>query len=200
MNTVFTTITNRYDDLKPPRVISEGWEYIAFMDEFVDVPPWQCIVTQKSNRELKILACEMFHNLTLYIDGSIEIRGDLNEFIKEVPHRYSVLRHPHRDSVKDEAKAVIKLKGISSEIVQKQLSQYKGFPDNMGLAACGVLLRDLSDPDVRRVNRIWWDGFVYQSGRDQLNFMQSCWLAGVEPYLFSSEVFNKYFKLHKHTK
>lgn len=200
MNTAYTVITGGYDELKPPKVISEDWEYVVFSDTFIDVPPWQCVITKNHNRFIKIKAEDLFRNITLYVDGSIEIIGDLNEFIKEVPNWYSAWKHPHRSSVKEEAKAVVSLKGCDPIEVNEMMARYKkeGFRDNMGLAACGVLLRDLSDKSVRRINSIWYNEWLGGPGRDQLSFMYSFWKAGYSPDLFSDDIFNKYFKWGAH--
>ena len=199
MNTCYTTITNGYDELKPcPE--AEGWEYIVFADRFLDVAPWRCIVTGKHNRDLKIKSHgEMHRNLTLYVDGSIEIIGDLNELIKEVSNRFAAWKHPHRDRLEEEARAVIKLKGCNPGLVWQQVEKYtkEGYKGDT-LAACGVLLRDLSDSVVRDVNNTWYNEWVGSCGRDQISFLYSCWKHGIEPDLFSNEVFNRYFRWGNH--
>ncbi len=199
MNTVYTVITGNYDQLKPPRVISQGWDYVVFSDKFLDVPPWNCTITEKHNREIKIKAEDLYKGLTLYVDGSIEIIGDLNQFCSEVPNWYTAWRHPHRTTVKQEAKAVIRLKGCDPIEVNEMMARYKrsGFKE-MGLAACGVLLRDLSNPMVRKINNIWYNEWLNGPGRDQLSFMYAFFKAGYQPDLFDNETFNKYFKWGKH--
>jgi len=194
MKTCFTVITGGYDELKPPRVISDGWEYVIFSDKFLDVSPWNCIVTDKHNQELKLMPnADLFNNITLYVDGSIEIIGDLNEFVKEVPHRYTTWKHPHRTTITQEAEAVIELKGCNRALVYKDVNRYINTGYNGPLIASGILLRDLNDPVVRRINKLWYNEWLNSCGRDQLSFGFSCWRHGLEPYLFDQDVFNKYF-------
>ena len=200
MNTCYTVITKGYDELKPcPE--SRGWEYIVFTDSFIDVHPWRCVITDKHNRELKLRPQgELFNNLTLYVDGSIQITGDLNQFCSEVPQFYTAWKHPHRDTVRQEASAVVRLKGCDKTQVKEQIDRYRdaGWRDNMGLAACGVLLRDLSDKSVRDINHTWYREWKNSCGRDQLSFMYSFWRSGYAPDLFGNDIFNKYFKWGKH--
>ncbi len=198
MNTCYTTITNNYDQLKPPRVISDRWEYLVYSDVFIDCPPWHCVVTDKHNRELKIKPnAELFQNLTLYVDGSIEIIGDLNQFCSEVPNWFTAWKHPHRNTVAEEVKAVVKLKGCDPEQVKAQMNRYKAMPDDY-LAACGVLLRDLSDPIVRKINSTWYEEWLNSCGRDQLSFPWAFFKHGLKPDLFDNNTFDKYFKWGRH--
>jgi len=200
MNTCYTVITGGYDTLKPPRIISEGWEYTVFSDKFIDVPPWGCIVTDKHNRELKIMPnAELFNNITLYVDGSIEIIGNLNKFVKEVPNRYASCKHPHRTNIMQEAEAVIRLKGCSRPLVMQQIDRYIDAGFDEPLAECCVLLRNLNDPVVRRINKLWHSEWLNSCGRDQLSFGYSCWKYGLKPYLFDQVVFKRYFKLYSHS-
>jgi len=199
MKTCFTVITNNYDELKPPRVVAHGWEYVCFSDKFLDVPPWNCIITTKPNREIKIKAEELFRNLALYVDGSIEIIGDLNEFIKEVPHKMTAWKHPHRKTVAEEAEAIIRIKGCDPVQVWSQFHRYNVYKDDM-LAACGVLLRSLNSRNIRMINSFWYNEYVNGVKRDQLSFIYSCKKHGVTPHLFDNTVFNKYFYWCKHIK
>lgn len=199
MNTCYTVITNNYDTLKKPYV-SPGWEYIVFSDHYISDPIWNCTVTSKHNRDVKIRAHNELHeNLTLYVDGSIEIIGDLNAFCSEVPNWFSMWKHPHRDSIFQEAEAVIRLKGMDRRSVYSQMKRYKkrGYND-IGLAACGVMLRDLSDSKVREICDDWYDEWLLSCGRDQLSLPYVFWKHGYEMDLFDNNVFNKYFRWLKH--
>lgn len=196
--TCYTVITNGYDNLTPPRVISDGWEYVVFSDRFIDVPPWQCVITDKHNRDIKIRGhLYLYFNLTLYVDASITIKGDLNKLI--VPDRYAAFIHPHRKSIEEEAEAVIRIKGCDHSVVWDQVSRYRksGYKADE-LAQCGVLLRDFSDPVVRRINNTWYDEWSNSCGRDQMSFLYSCWRNNHKPILLSRSIFNKFFILNNH--
>jgi hypothetical protein len=95
---------------------------------------------------------------------------------------------------------VVRLKGCNRNRVDRQLKRYKNhsLPGNWGLGANGVMLRDLSDPDVQRINEMWWREFQRGVKRDQLSLMYCFWRLGKYPHLFSNQVFNRYFKWGKH--
>ena len=122
MNVCYTVITNHYDTLKEPSVITPGWEYVLLTDHTVNSDVWDVRITTAHNRYLKINA--PFDGLTIYVDGSIEIIGDLNEFIAEVSQVFTIWRHPHRTCTFTEAEAVIKLKGMNPNEVYKQMQRY----------------------------------------------------------------------------
>ena len=196
----YTVITNNYDQLKDPKIVSDGWEYICLSDQPIESDVWQYRHLECHNREPKIMAHEYFDGLTLYIDGSISIHGDLNEFIAEVPGWFSIWQHPHRNCTYIEADAVIKLKGMDPVIVHSQMERYisEGFPCNFGLGACGIMLRDLSDEAVQTICDLWWSEWERGAKRDQLSLMYSFWKMGFKPDLFSKEIMRKYFKWGDH--
>lgn len=196
----FTSITNNYDTLKDP-YISDGWEYVVFSDRYIEHPIWKCVVTDKHNRDIKIRPhLELFHTLSLWVDGSIEIVGDLNEFVSEVPNIYTAWKHPHRNCLYEELNAVVKMKGINPEEAKRQGNDYEimGMPHDWGLAACGVLLRDLSSEWVRDMNEQWWSEYSKGIKRDQISYPFVFWKNGYQMDLFDNDIFNKYFKWGKH--
>ena len=204
MKVVFTVITNNYDTLKEP-VVSEGWQYVCFADRFMESDVWECIVTTREQRFIKIkyyreLLGRKRKGVSLYIDGSFEIIGDLNEFIKEAPTWFSMRKHPGRDCTFKEAKAVISLKGMSPVLVEQQMERYKDLPKNWGLAETGIMLRGLADRKVKSVCDLWWTEYKKGVPRDQLSVMIAFYRLGMRPYLIPNEVVCKYFKEHKHNK
>lgn len=178
---VYTVITNNYDTLREPEYITPGWDYVLFSDKYIESDVWECAVTDKPNREIKILGHrEMFRKPCLYVDGSIRIIGDLNEFTRSIPNWFTAWKHQHRDCVYEEGEAVVRLKRIDPDRVKLQLDRYRsnGFPEKWGLAACGVLFRDFSDPVVRGICNEWWNEFERGVPRDQLGLPYVMWRRG----------------------
>ena len=199
MPTVYTVITNHYDKLKEPTFVTPGWEYVCLTDDdTINSDVWTIKKTTAHNRYLKINA--LFDGLTLYVDGSIEITGDLNEFIAEVPRVFTIWRHPARTCTFTEAEAVIKLKGMNPNEVYKQMQRYAmdGFPRNYGLGQNAIMLRDLSDKRVRDICDVWWKEWEAGVKRDQLSLIYSFWKLGYYPDFIEQNVINKYFIWHNH--
>jgi hypothetical protein len=194
----YTTITGGYDYLKPP-FVSKGWRYIVFSDRYIESDVWECYVTDKYDREIKILGHEeLFHTPCLYVDGSISIKGDLNEFMGQINGWFDIWKHPHRDCIFDEAEAVIRLKGMNRGKVERQMKRYKEVPKNWGLGANGCMFRDFSDPVVRNICQLWWNEFCRGVPRDQLSLMPTFYSMGYMPDFFNNDIFNKYFIWEKH--
>jgi hypothetical protein len=192
---------NNYDELKDPLIVSEGWQYVVFSDTHLYSDVWECVIVKESNRFMKIKGfVEMFQTLTLYVDGSIHIKGDLNQFITEVPNWFTLWQHPHRKTVKQEVEAIIKMKGISPLRARDQLKKYvnRGFKDDMGLYQCGVMVRDFSDKTVREICSDWYYEFESGVKRDQISIPYVFWKHGYKPDTFDDSIFNKYFIWGKH--
>ena len=51
----YTCITNKYDNLKDPRVVTPGWKYICYSDEQQKSDIWETVITKKPQGEIKIL-------------------------------------------------------------------------------------------------------------------------------------------------
>jgi len=201
MKVCYTTITNNYDILKDPEYITPNWQYVVFADRHYESDVWECVITDKPNREIKIKGhVDLFKSLTLYVDGSIQIKGDLNVFISKVPNWFTLWKHPFRHSVYQEGQEVAKLKGIPKGRVKQQMNKYKkeGFPYHFGLYACGVMLRDFNDSEVRRLCDEWWEEFEKWVPRDQLSLPYVLWKNGYKADIFDQSVFDKYFHWGKH--
>ena len=196
MNTCYTIITNNYDSLKEPTVVSKGWEYVCLSDRMRTSETWKVHLIEGDNRDYKIRPYNvLFEGITLYVDGSMQIIGDLNELIEEVPTWFSIWKHPHRNCTYKEAKAVVSLKNQNKGLVDQQMQRYKdeGFPGNWGLGANGIMIRDTSDRGVRRICEEWWIEYGKGASRDQLSLMYCFWKRAVKPHLFRDFIMQKYF-------
>ena len=196
----YTCITNGYDDLRDP-VVSDGWDYICYSDTQQHSDVWDCRITSKPQRELKITAHKELGNVpTLYVDGNIQIIDDLNKLLWAIQPVFSVWRHPTRDCIFDEAEAVIKIKGLDEEVVHKQMERYKDMPHHWGLGQTNVLFRDFSRAWVRDLSDQWWAEVSSGLDRDQLSFTYVCWKMGYRPHFIPNKIIDRYFRLHLHNK
>src|SRR5262249_43218615 len=82
--------------------------------------------------------------------------------IASIPHRV-------RDCVSEELAEVLRL-GIEDDICASRLMKEMsdaGFNDDCSLSATMLLVRDLGDHRVRRLDRFWWDALRSGARRDQ---------------------------------
>ena len=195
----YTCIVADYDDLKDP-VPAEGWEYICYTDDpELKSNVWDVQLIDKPQRYVKIKGYEYVgHDPALYIDGSIEIVGDLNRFMMAIRKEWSLWKHPARDCIFDEAQAVVDLKGLDKDEVMRQMERYEAIPRHWGLGQTGVLFRDFSLEWVRKLSRLWYHEVANGFNRDQLSLSYCAWAMGKRPHLVPNSIITKYFKLHFH--
>lgn len=119
------------------------------------------------------------YDYTIYIDGSIKIIGDINQYINRYSKGASMIGFPHyeRDCIYEEAEICKKYKLDKPEIIDEQMSFYKskGFPEHYGLNACGIMVRSNRDQTLNKVMDDWWYEVNTHSKRDQLSFNYVCW-------------------------
>ena len=194
---IYTCITGGYEQLREPSFVNDDFDYICFADnESIKSDVWQIkeipsefneYSNVKKQRLVKILAHKMLpeYDLSIYVDGAILVKGDMNEFIKEVvddEHSVFIPQHPDRKCLYDEANAVMRLKKDTSDKPKKQMKFYKeeGFPPKRGLTQNNIMLRKHMDADCIRLMELWAEQIKEYSHRDQLSLMYCEWKTGVE--------------------
>lgn len=180
---IYTVLLGDKDDLREPRVITPGWDYICFTDQNISSANWTIVKwndgglgQKKESRRAKILSHEYFPNATttIYIDASYTVRGNLDEFVEGKTMEVYMTRHPQRDCVYKEAQT-IREKGLDDpSLVLEQVGNYRdlGYPDRRGLYRCGVIVRN---EHAAEFNEQWWDEIRTGSYRDQISAPVAAW-------------------------
>lgn len=184
MSVCYTAIFGPYDDLKKPRVITPGWRYIAFTDQDLHSDVWEVkkIVqlpggAQRMARFVKILAYQEFEEpVSIWVDGTFIINCNLDKWIRRMNGPLTVVRHPVRDCVYEEAKECIEQQRGNFEEIARQVVKYKDekMPAHNGLISTGVMMRN-NVPSVATFCDAWWAELSAQSARDQLSFAHTAW-------------------------
>lgn len=201
---IYTVITNKYDILLEPWTVTPGWRYVCFSDTPIKSDVWEFVKIENTpgiDRRIKIRAHDYFPGeKTIYVDGFYKIRGDLNAFLDSIPTTFSIPGHRQRNCVYQEAAVLRKRRQVNVVTLDKQINSYRkaGFPENWGLGANGILIRDLSDPKVIAINEHWWKEWKRGAKRDQLSLMYCFWKAGWSPDLLSPVLCASYFKSQTH--
>jgi hypothetical protein len=218
---VYTCVTGGYDRVPVPRHIDPSLDYYCYTDGTVSVPnPWQASAidagllggAKDKNRFVKLhphrLAELAPYDATLYVDGSVEIVGDVKTFVTEqleAPFDLFMFEHPFRDSTFAEGVAVVEFGHEWVWSVAAQLREYyrAGFPDNAGLQAGGVILRRNTSSWHGLMNS-WWREYQRGTGRDQLSLGYASWQTrtsvhslGVADPFFEQRVFR--LRPHRHS-
>ena len=216
---VYTCITGDYDTVINPKYITEGFDYICFTDnEELTSSVWDIrplpsetegLSQIKKQRYVKTNPHKLLHDydLSIWVDGNVEIKSNLNEFIDEYINddcSIYVPQHPNRDCIYDEAVAVIGLKKDTEENVNPQIERYEneGFPRNYGLLQSNILLRKHNSEDCIKLMEEWFNEIKNGSHRDQLSFNYVLWkndeinVVYMDKQICQSEWFN-WLKYHK---
>lgn len=203
---IYTAITSGYDKLKEPLIITPGWDYICYTNnKDLKSKVWKIILVNlnciKDVRKIKIIQ-PFESDISLWIDGSIDINCNLNEFIKN-NHKssFSVMKHPDRNCVYEEAKACIRLKKDNEDIINNQVSTYKeeGYPHNNGMVATGLIIRSNNEV-VKEFCKCWWSEVEKYSRRDQLSFNYILNKFKIPINLLNFSILKREFQLTRHNK
>ena len=189
---VYTCISGNYDTLKDPKYYSDGFDYICFTDnkdfksEIWDIKPLPKETDElpqvKKQRYVKINPHLLLkeYDLSIWVDGNVTLRGDLNEFVKESLKKdcsVYVPKHPQRNCIYAETAVVLKMKKDKSDVTKPQMDRYKkeGFPQKYGLLQSNILLRKHNDKGCIKLMECWFNELKNGSHRDQLSFNYASW-------------------------
>ena len=198
IKTIYSVITNDYDILHPQKV-TEGWNYLLFTDKPQRHDPWtvkqvKCINPVLMSREVKILYNKYIEaDISIYIDGNLEIIGDLNEFLKEVKYTSGIMActHPYRNSIREELNEIIR-RGLASVKSVNDIRLKMDHIGKTGLSRGHIIIRDKSIPYY--YFQKWFDMFKI-CRRDQASLD---WVFKDKIKRFPNEIRIKYFKGHDH--
>ncbi len=211
---VYTVVTGDYDHLDKPLVKDSEWDYIVFTDNAsLAADGWEVRQiddvdgrgTARLSRRPKILCHEYLkeYDYSIYLDGNLQITGDLREYIRKYSTGESMLciNHYNNKDAYEEA-GLCKENGRDREdLIDAQMARYRaeGFPEDYGLTSNNFLIRDHRDEKLRKVMNDWWKELCDGSMRDQLSFTYCCWK---NDFIYDSVPLfvgdNKYVLLKKH--
>lgn len=186
----YTCITNDYDSILEPAVASPNIDFICFSDTKIQSKCWtyrpipielKNLDPIRQQRMLKICPHRFLkeYDISIWVDGNIQIKDDLNKFLKIYKTTYCTLwvrKHPKRDCIYAEAKECIAQKKAPAEIIEKQMAKYRatGYPEHNGLVETGIILRKHTDFMCQKVCDVWAAEILTESYRDQLSFNYAC--------------------------
>ena len=189
---VYTAIVGNYDE--PPRIrqAPSDVEFVLVSDQPQQQDPWQVVPIDRYWSDDKLTAGfvkthpEFFippDATAVWIDANLdEIQIDPDRVHRSVSEAsVATLSHLLRSSVREEAAAVVHSHLDTNVRVRAHVDRLGalGFPDDLGLSATMLVIRDLRDPRVRLFNHWWWDFILSGSRRDQLGFDAASWVTGV---------------------
>lgn len=196
---VYTCIIGKYDRVYEPVFHPDNCDYYIVTD--CDIPvdsKWVKIDIQsyhdllnglsnaEKNRYFKMHPNVLFpqYNYSVYVDGNIEIVGDMTEFINKIGEKgVGIFLHPYSHCIYREGIACICNGRATEQTVKQQLSRLKslGMPENYGMLECCVIARKHHDDLCKKLMDGWWHDFLMNpSRRDQLSLTYILYKNGVK--------------------
>lgn len=178
---IYTAIFGSYDSLKEPSIVTPGWRYVCYTNlnfksnvwEIVKIPLPRDIDPRLLARYYKIFFYkEINFKYSIWIDGSFTINCDLNEWWNEkFKEKITVIKHPHRDCIYDEAKVCIAQSRGDKQQIEMQMLTYhlQKYPHHNGLIQSGILMRENCE-EVNELCERWFEHVRKFTTRDQLSF------------------------------
>ena len=215
---IYTAIIGGYDDLVEPEYKPEGWDFVCFTDRDLKSDTWEIRKTlplytdnTRTARKHKLLAHRLFpnHEYSLWIDGNIKVRNDVNELLGHLDGcNYATYDHSQnqldsRDCIYQEGSTILDL-GVKNggnykdnpELIANQMAKYndEGYPEHNGLVVQMEVLRRHNEQDVVDSMEDQWVELKYNSKREQLSFNYIAWKNKLKfSYIQGDSRDNKYF-------
>lgn len=183
MKVCYSALFGPYEELKIPKIITPGWEYIMYTDQDLKSDVWQIFTideryksaaklnSQQLARKFKITGFGQWTK-SIWIDASFIIDCDLNQWWdKYFTGGLCAPKHPLRKDVYEEGlDCIISGRGNKAEI-QSQINEYAKIPipKYNGIISSGILMRE-NTPEVIQLCEEWWEELRTHSIRDQIAF------------------------------
>lgn len=212
---VYTVILGGYDKIKSFNK-QKGYDFYLFTDNILlyknITTNWTIMIIPENIKNLKLTVVKkqrfiklhphLFfkeYNISIYIDASLKIRKNLDEFLLRImsPKYYIyTLEHPERNSIFKEIKKVLYYKKENKSIGNLIYKRYKKekFPDDKGLIESCILIRIHNDKKCIKIMNKWFYEIERYSHRDQLSFNYINWKNNISIKYISKNYALKYFK------
>jgi hypothetical protein len=130
------------------------------------------------------------YDYTVWVDSNCQLKLSPTRLVRGLGEAdIMVHKHKFRNTIVEEAQAVIKLKGVPRRVVSKQLQIYRkdGFDNQVALPETGVLVRRTCEA-IDKFNALWWQHVSNLCVRDQMSFGYCAWKTGINIRWFSSRI------------
>ena len=212
---IYTSVFGGYDNVVEQG--SDGWDWKCFSED-THIPIYED--NNRNAKRFKVLPHRYLkdYEYSVFIDGNMSVRGDLNELVDRYLKDSNVAFFSHsnnhldgRNCPYDEARTIFQLgdknmkatpdRGMLNYkdnpfVIEKQMNIYidEGFPKNKGLITGMVILRRHNEADCIQTMEDWWTEIKYNSKRDQLSFNYSAWKNNLNfNYMEGDSRNNQYF-------
>lgn len=212
---VYTAIFNDYDWLKDPVVVPKEIDFVCYTDSNkIHSKVWKIVKVDTKgeppsliNRKIKLLYpyTELKeYDYSLYVDGSIMIKGDISVFLHKYISKDLVMmnfRHPRNNCIFVEIKRCLRRGNADPAQLKRQFEDYKkaGMPEHAGLSDNKIILRHHHSELGKKLMEDWFYHVVNYSGRDQTCLSYVLYANQVKYSFFEENIEkNPYFETWPH--
>ena len=187
-NVVYTVLTgNENYTLKSVQNKNPNWDYLCFTDLPRKAKGWKYVIipnkknSQKLSRDVKIQYFKYVndYDISVYIDTKFTPIKNIDTFTKNaiMNHDLCVMSHPKRTTITEEVNHCIKVGKDKKETLLNQMNHYssKGFLDNVGLYAPGIMIRKHGNVKLEKFMKLWYEQIEQWSHRDIISFSYTLW-------------------------
>jgi len=185
---VYTCLFGHIERFNNIEYYDDDVDYVCFTDDAsLTSDTWKMVHVPTSGldsarfaRKFKLLPALYLqgYERSLYIDNTVKLKVKPSSIFDEFAGRsWVMVRHPWRDCIYEEAKAVIEAGFDDPEVVNAQMEFYRsqGYPEHNGLNAGTFILRRHNDDIVKHMGAEWWAQVLQHSRRDQLSWNYCAW-------------------------
>ena len=225
---IYTAITGDKDELLPvpqredcnfvcftdnKKITAEGWE-VRVIEPFHSTP-------RLSAKPFKILPHYYFpeYDYSIWMDGTFVPREStiINDFIEKFLAETSIATYAHvntfvtpvtsifyRNCIYEEAEVCLLHNLDSQNKIIKQVQTYRtfGYPKNLGLSACSIIVRKHNDIKLKSAMDAWWREVTLRCVRDQISFRYILYEHNIAQTEIDGNIYhdNPYFAYTPHKK
>lgn len=188
---VYTCILpHTYTTLRAPFVVSEDVDYIAFLDAYVNVPPWKIwrvhrdpdLSPRRDLQSWKMLSHKTLpeYDFVIWHDGCVRLRVLPEDLVQTLIHSNKPVafgRHPWRYCSYEEAAVCAGFQSNDEDTITAQMARYReeGFPEQFGLIASTFWIRDNRHPKVNEFFELWCEETLKGCHRNQVSWGYAAW-------------------------
>ena len=206
---VYTFIFGDYDELKPPAIVTPGWDYICFTDDAgLRSDIWDVRLSRRTAED-RLLDNKRFaskhtilshqylpgYDFSLSLGAQLELNCNLDELMQEHFRAGDdmMICYWERECVYDEAEWCKRRLRDDPERIDAQMQRYhtEGYPARNGLYMGGIIARWHDRASVQAMCNLWWDEHRRGSRRDQLSLTYAIWKS--EPIKISALDYGEQF-------
>lgn len=208
---IYTAIYGEYDEIvEQPKL--KDVDFILFTDnkEYLNKKTmWKIVTLDKFNKFSsrmkskypKLMAHEVLdtkYKYSIWIDGNMLIKN--KRFVKDhlqtlTENKIALYIHNDispRACIYEEAEYCKDFPKYKNQPIMEQVKSYRkeGFPEKNGLWAGGIIVRDMRNLNVIKINENWWQENLKWTYQDQLSLPYVLWKLNLKCDTINKDIFN----------